>query len=145
MTTLVTKRCISLALVATLVPVVANAEDTCDARGVAEQVEIEREFSRNRPPSGDKDAELAWAKNLDSALAAAANRAEDCSRANKKATGPTAAQNEQQCAAKASQQADELDKKYRGRTLSAEEQAARRSEENRLLEERMACMRNVQR
>lgn len=145
MTTLVMKHCISLALVATLVPLAATAQDTCDARGLAEQDQIQREFSRNRPPSGDKDAELAWAKNLDSALAAAANRAEDCGRANKKAKGPMAARNEQRCAAKASQQAEELNKKYRGRTLSTDEQAAKRSEENRLLEERVACMKNVER
>ena len=133
---------ITLAFLAILMPLAAAAQDGCTAQGEAEQDRIIREFSGRPPAKGDKDAALTWSKNLNAALAAAAKRAEECTRANRPAT---AAAKEQECAKQASRQADELEKKYRGRTLSSQEQAARRSDEDRLLESRMSCIRSAQR
>ncbi|MEN9865786.1 MAG: hypothetical protein RL748_1376 [Pseudomonadota bacterium] len=128
-----------------LLPLLANAQDKCTETGKAEQDQIQRDFSRKLPAKGDKQAEAAWAKDLHAALEASAKRAEDCTRASKRAAGPAFMAQEQACAVKASQQADELAKKYRGKTLSAQEQAERRKEEDRLLEERMSCLKGSKR
>lgn len=133
---------ITLAILTILMPLAATAQNNCTAQGEAEQDRIVLDFSSQRPPQGDKDAALVWSKNLNAALAAAAKRAEECARGNRPAT---AAAKEQECAKQASSHADELEKKYRGRTLSSQEQAARRSEEDRLLERRMSCIRAAQR
>lgn len=129
------------AFVLVLLSAHANAQDRCTAQGQAEQERIQREFVSNRPAKDDKDAQVTWARNLNAALAAAARRAEDCARAARQAEAPAIAARERECAARAIAQADELDKRYRGRSLSPQEQAARRSEEDRLLQERMSCIR----
>lgn len=137
-------RSVFIVLVA-LLPLVANAQDKCIATGKAEQDQIQREFMRKLPAKGDKDAEQAWAKNLNAALAAAAKRAADCARASKRAIAPAVAAREQACEAKANRQVGELEKKYHGRTMSKQEQADRRSEEDRLLEERNSCLSGIKR
>lgn len=130
---------VTLALLAALPPLCAAAQDGCTAQGVAEQDRITREFSSQRPARGDKDAELAWSRNLYAALAAAAKRAEDCTRASRVSTPPSAAAMRDECIAESNRRADELEHRYRGRTLTAQEQATRRAEEQRLLDERMDC------
>ena len=139
------KHHITLSFLAVLLPLAATAQDTCTAQGQEDQDRILREFSSQRPARGDKDAELTWSKNLNAALAAAAKRAEDCARTNKPAVPAAAAAKEQECIAEVSRRTSELDKRYGGRTLSTQEQAARRSEESRLLEDRMSCMNRARR
>ena len=68
---------ITLSMLATLLPLMASAQDRCTAQYEAEQARIIREFSGQRPPKGDRDAEVTWSKNLNDALAASAKRAED--------------------------------------------------------------------
>jgi len=136
---------ITLSLLAALLPLVASAQDECTAQGEAEQKRIVQEFSRQVPAKGDKDAELAWSKKLNAALEAAAKRAEDCTRSNRRAIPPATAAKEQECIAGVNRRTDDLDKRYRGRTLSAQEQATRRSEEDRLLEDRMSCINRAKR
>ncbi len=136
---------ITLFFLAALLPLAAAAQDKCTAQGAAEQDRIVREFSSRPPAKGDKDAELTWSRNLHAALAAAAKRAEDCTRSNRAAVPPAVAAKEQECIAGVSRRTDELNKRYRGRTLSTQEQVTRRSEEDHLLEERMACMNRAKR
>lgn len=122
-----------------IVPLGATAQDQCTTQGQAEQDRIVREFSSQRPTRGDKDAELTWSRNLNQALAAAAARAEDCTRSSKAAIPSATVAKEQACIAESHRRAEEIDKRYRGRTLTAPEQATRRAEEQRLIEERMSC------
>lgn len=135
----------TILLVLTLLSPLLSAQDKCIAQGQAEQARIQREFASNRPAQGDRDAEVAWARNLHAALAIAARRAEDCARASRQTTAPAAAAREQECAAKANQQLAELQNKYRGKSMSTQEQIARRGEEERLLDDRMACIRGASR
>jgi hypothetical protein len=132
-------RHVTLFLLIALLPLAASAQDKCTVQGEAEQNRIVREFSGQPPAKGDKDAEITWSKNLHAALAAAAKRAEDCARSNKSAIPPATAAKAQECIAGNNRRADEFDKRYRGRTLTAPEQATRRAEEQRLIEERMSC------
>lgn len=127
-------------VLAVLLPPSANAQDRCQAQGKAEQDQILREYSGRPPPQGDKAAQLEWSKRMHAALAASAARAEECSRAARRAAvTPAIAAKEQDCIAASNRRADELQAKYRGKTMSREEQAARRAEEERLLDDRMAC------
>ena len=124
-------------------PVVATAQDRCTAQGQAEQDRIIREFNGQLPPKGNRDAEQAWSRKLHDALAAAARRAEDCARASRPPLTPAAAATQEACLVASNRAADELQKKYAGRTLSMPEQTARRAEEQRLIDERMACARRT--
>ena len=130
---------ISLFLVAALLPFAAIAQDKCRDQGEAEQNRIVREFSRQPPTKGDKDAELTWSKNLNAALAAAAKRAEDCTRSSRAAVPPAAATKEQECLAANNRRAEEFQKRYGGRNLTPQEQTTRLAEETRLMDERMSC------
>ncbi len=122
-----------------------TAQDKCTAQGQAEQLRIEREFSGQRPVRGDKEAELTWSKNLHAALAAAAKRAEDCTRANKPPASPAAAAKIDECLAGVRRRTDELERRYRGRTLTFQEQTTQRGEHERLQDEYMACTSNTKR
>ncbi len=133
------KHHVTLPLLLFLLPLAAGAQDECTAQGEAEQDRIVREFSGQPPARGDKDAEIAWSRKLHAALEANAKRAEDCVRANRAAISPAAAAKEAECVAGSNRRADELADRYRGRTLTAQEQATRRAEEQRLHEERMSC------
>jgi hypothetical protein len=135
----------TICFLAALIPVASPAQDRCTVQGQADQVRIEREFSGQRPARGDKEAELTWSKNLNAALAAAAKRAEDCSRASKPAVAPAASARVEECLADVRRRTDDLNRRDRGRTLTLQEQTARRSEDERLLDEYMACTRNTKR
>jgi hypothetical protein len=122
-----------------ILPLAAKAQDNCTVQGEAEQNRIVREFLSRPPAKGEKDAEFTWSKNLNAALAAAAKRAEDCTRSNRSAIPPAAAAKEQECLAANNRQADEFQKRYGGRALTPQEQTTRRAEETRLMDERMSC------
>ena len=135
------KNTIHFLILAILLPLTANAKDKCDAQAEAEQHRITREFSSQAPSKNDQQAYLAWSKNLHAALATASQRHEDCVRSARAASRPANTAKLDECIAEANRHADELQAKYQGRTLTAEEQAALRAEEERVIEERMACTR----
>ena len=132
-------------LVPLLFPLASTAQDKCTDMGRAEQVRIEKEFSAQRPARGDKDAEQAWSKHLHAALAAAAKRVEDCTRANKPAVPAAVAARIEECLAGVRRRGDELERRYRGRTLTLQEQTIRRGEEERLQDEYMSCTKRTTR
>lgn len=132
-------------IVASLLPSFAIAQDRCMAEYQAEVGRIERDLARQVPTKGDKDGEIRWATKLHTALAAASKRSEECTRASKPTESPAAVEREQNCIALLSQRADEIAKRYGGGTLSRADQIARRGEEDRLIEERMACSTKVKR
>lgn len=133
-------RHLALPILLAFAPLAATAQDKCTTQYDAEQARIVREFAAKAPQKGDRDAEVAWARNLDAALAASAKRAEDCTRASKPAPSPAMVANEKACMEAVSRRADELQKRYGARTMTTQEQIARRGEEDRLVEDRMACM-----
>lgn len=133
------KYTLTILILAALLPLTANAKDKCDAQAEAEQNRITREFSSQAPSKNDQQAYLAWSKNLNAALAAAAQRHEDCVRSARAASRPANTAKMDECIAEANRHYHEIEAKYRGRTLTVEEQAAHRAEEEKLLEERMAC------
>lgn len=122
-------------------PIAALAQDKCTEQGQAEQIRIQKDFMARRPAKGDQEAELTWSKNLHSALAASAKRAEDCTRANKPPIAPAEAAKIDACLAGVRQKTDALHQRDRGRTLTMQEQTARRAEEQGLQDEYMACTR----
>jgi hypothetical protein len=128
-------------LLAVLLPLVSAAQDKCTTQGQAEQLRIEREFMAQRPAKGDKTAEQAWSKNLHAALAAAAKQVEDCTRANTPKPSPAARAKVDECLAGVRRRGDELQQRYKGRTLTFQEQTTLRGEEQRLQDEYMSCTR----
>lgn len=133
------KKLLALPILAILLPFTASAKEKCDAQAEAEQNRIMREFSIQAPSKNDQQAYLAWSKSLQTALATAAQRHEDCVRAARAASRPANAAKVDECIAESNRHYHEIQAKYRGRTLTAKEQAEARAEEERLIEERMAC------
>lgn len=132
-------------LLAILLPLASAAQDKCTAQGQAEQLRIEREFVAQRPEKGDKTAEQIWSKNLNAALAAAAKQVEDCTRASKPKPSPAATAKVDECLAGVRRRGDDLQQRYKGRTLTFQEQTTLRGEEQRLQDEYMSCTRTVAR
>jgi hypothetical protein len=126
-------------VVALLLSLTSTAQDKCTAQGQAEQFRIEREFSGKRPAKGDKAAELTWATNLQTALAAAAKRAEDCTRTGRPTVTPSATAKIDECLAGVRRRSDELNRRDQGRKLSLQEQTLRRSEDERLQDDYISC------
>ena len=135
----------TVALLVALLPLYAATQSTCDARAEAEQAQVTREFSARPPSKNDKDAYLAWSTKMHAALAAVAQRHEDCRRANRPAVTPATAATVDACLAENNRRVADSEKRYRGRSLSAQEQAALRAEGDRLMDERMACARGASR
>ena len=96
-------------------------------------------MARQRPAPGDREAEVRWSKNLRAALALAARNAEQCRRQTSPKPTQAARAAEEDCFAQVRSAAEELQNRYKGRTLSASEQAARRTKEMRLNDEMNAC------
>lgn len=130
---------VTIFLLVALLPLTVSAQSKCDAQAEAEQNRIIREFSSQPPSKHDQDAYLAWSKNMNAALAAAAQRHEDCRRSSRTAILPATVAKEEECIAGSNRRAEEFEKRYRGRTLTAQEQTTRRAEEQGLIEERMSC------
>jgi hypothetical protein len=117
----------------------------CLAQYTAEEARIvsnaERTANAN-PPGSDVKAQQKLMASTSEALKAAAERAEQCERDSRKSTGTSPSQN--QCAERATQQINELNKRYAGRSnLSLGEQTARREEQDRIIDSRMACERKA--
>jgi len=134
-----------LLFLAFLLPLVSAAQDKCTAKGQAEQIRIEREFVAQRPAKGDTAAEQIWSKNLHAALAAAAKQVEDCTRANTPISSPAATAKVDECLAAVRRRGDELQQRYKGRTLTFQEQTVLRDEEQRLNDEYTSCTRKLSR
>lgn len=134
-----------LSLLAILIPLVSAAQDKCTAQGQAEQRRIEREFMAQLPARGDTAAEQIWSKNLHAALAAAAKQVEDCTRANTPKPSPAATAKVDECLAAVRRRGDELQQRYKGRTLTFQEQTALRDAEQRLSDEYQSCTRKFSR
>lgn len=132
-------------LLAGLLPMFSAAQDKCTVQGQAEQLRIEREFAAQLPAKGDKTAEQIWSKNLHAALAAAAKQVEDCTRANAAKPSSAATAKVDECIAGVRRRGDELQQRFKGRTLTFQEQTAVRGEEQRLQDEYMSCTRTKSR
>lgn len=124
-----------------MVPLAALAADRCTDQAQAETDRVTRELSARRPAQGDPQAERAWSLELHTALAAISKRADACASAQRSNTPPEAAQKQQACIATVHNRVEALQKKYAGRAMSPQDQATRREEESRLMDERMACTR----
>lgn len=120
-------------------PPALGADDACLAKGRAEQGRILRAFTRQRPAKGDRAAEIDWARRLEAALSAAAGRADECERMERRAKASTIGVREDTCLARAHREIEALDRRYGGRTLSRQEQAALRAEQERALQARVDC------
>lgn len=101
--------------------------------------------ARANPPGRDLEAQRRLMTPVHAALKAAADKAEQCEKASRSArAGPEADRRAKACTDRAQAQATELQQRYAARTdLSRAEQAARRDEENRMVEERMNCLREA--
>jgi len=130
---------------ALLFPLASAAQDKCVTQGQTEVLRIEREFAARRPVKGDQHAEQAWSKDLHAALKAVDKRVEECTRANKPKITPEKATEIEACLAEVRRRVDELQKRDSGRTLTLQEQTARRSEDQRLSDEYSACTKNARR
>lgn len=128
-------------LLATLVlaPVLATAQDRCVARYESERARIERELARDAPKASDREAYQRWSQRLHDLLKAAADEAEACTRASRPAPAPQAVAAQQACLDGVHRAGDDIARRYGQRTLSPSEQAARRAEEEKLLDQRRAC------
>lgn len=122
-------------------PALAQTEQDCLDRFRAEAAAIERGHARHVPARGDRAAEAEWSRTLHEALAQASARAEACSRAARPPASAAAQRALADCRAQAAQQAAALDRRFAGRALSRDEQAALRTESQRLDDERSACLR----
>jgi hypothetical protein len=116
-----------------------KAQEKCITQLQAEQVRIERDFARDRPPASDKTANERWVKNLHAALTAAGKAAESCERQSKPAMTSTHRSTLEACIAQVGSRSQEVERRYSGRTLSREEQERLRSEHQALHEQRIAC------
>ena len=116
-----------------------KAAQRCAVQLQAEQARIERDFTRERPPEADKTAMERWAKNLQAALNAAGRAAESCERQSQPVLPPERRSALETCIARVSAKSEEVSRRYSGRTLSREEQAKQRAEQQDLHDQRIAC------
>lgn len=120
-------------------PIGSLAQHTCDSEADAAQSKIIRESSVNPPSKHDQAAYLAWSQNLNAALASVGKRHEECIRASRPAISPAEASRIDDCLAAVRRRGDELEQQYRGRTLTFQEQTAKRAKQQVLQDEYMAC------
>ena len=97
------------------------------------------ELARRRPPEADKTAMERWAKNLQAALNAAGRAAESCERQSQPVLPPERRSALETCIARVSAKSEEVSRRYSRRTLSREEQAKQRAEQQDLHDQRIAC------
>lgn len=134
-------RSFALVLLAGSTATTVLAQSECDARANAEEEAITREFSARSPGKGTGEAQQAWAKDLHFALQAVQQRHEACRKAHMPGPNSPQVQRVMQCIDANNRRSDEVAKRYQGRTMSSQDQAQRRADEQKLLDERMACQR----
>jgi len=119
----------------------AQAQDPCTQRYEAELNRLERELAAKQParlpPAQQQEAMRIVHEGLERA-AAEADRCQRAARAPAEAARRPALD---ACLAEVHKRGDALEARWKGRTLSAAEQAQRRAEERELLDARMACQR----
>lgn len=123
----------------------ANDDAVCLARLQAEQLRIEREMVAQRPDRSNQEALERWSRKLHAALTAAGKEAEACSLRNRVPLSADARGRLDNCVKRASERIAEVDLRYRGRNLTREEQGQLRTEQQSVLDERMACEQAEQR
>lgn len=128
-----------------LQPLGALAQHKCDSDAEAAQDRVVREFSVNPPSKHDQTAYLAWSQKLNAAMATVAKRHEECIRSSRPAMSPAEVSRIDDCLASVRRRGDEVATRYRGRTLTFQEQTTRRAEEQTLQDEYMACARTANR
>lgn len=116
-----------------------QARPRCAAQLQAEQLRIERDFARDRPPNSDKVAFERWANNMHAALNAAGKQAEACERESTPSLTPDRRKTLETCLAGNSAKTDEVLRKYSGPRPMREEQAKQRAELEELHQQRIAC------
>ena len=107
---------ITLFLLIVLTPLTASAQNKCDAQAEAEQNRIIRKLESQPPSKHDQEAYLAWSKNMNAALAAVAQRHEDCRRSSRTAIPPATVAKEDECIAGSNRRAEEFEKRLRRET-----------------------------
>jgi len=119
----------------------AQAQDPCTQRYEAERNRLERELAAKQParlpPAQQQEAMRIVYEGLERA-AAEADRCQRAARAPAEAARRPALD---ACLAEVHKRGDALETRWKGRTLSAAEQAQRRAEEQALLDARIACQR----
>jgi hypothetical protein len=115
------------------------ANQRCAAQLQAEQLRIERDFARDRPPKSDKVAFDRWANNMYAALYAAGEQAEACERESTPSLTPDRLKTLESCLARNSAQTDEVLRKHSSLKPTREEQARHRAELEELHQQRIAC------
>ena len=141
---------IALALISALVLCAPAWADPARCRTAydAEVARIEREALPHAPPPGsDVRTQQQFMAGVHARLEAAARRAEQCEQASRPKPDAAARQatqiRQQQCAELADREYAML--RQRGGGNSPEQQRDRREAEMRIMDERMACMRNAER
>ena len=117
----------------------AHANQRCASQLQAEQARIERDFARDRPPKSDKVASERWANNMHAALNAAGKQAEACERQSTPALTPDRRKTLDDCLARNSAKADEVQRRYASTKPTREEQAKQRADLDEVHQQRIAC------
>lgn len=144
---------LSLPVLAGFASLALAADDPrCLAEYKAEEARIMRDAeqaAKANPPGRDLKAQQQLMTPVHDALKAAGEKADKC---NRDARSAAYRDNQaaidlrtRQCTEKADRQLDEMRKRSAGRAgLSRDEQIAQRSAQDRILDERMDCLRKVQ-
>lgn len=128
-------------LLGLLLPLAAAAQDRCASQLEAEQARIQNEYAQQRPTPGDKAAAGAALRKMREQMDAAAKKADDCRRADKPKSTPGLVAERDRCLAAIARRSEDIEKRYGGKIMTKADQAARRGEEDRLLQDRNACNR----
>ncbi len=121
--------------------VAAHAQDPCQQRYQAEQDRLQRELAAKQPARLPQAQQAQAMQALRDGLAHAAAEAERCQRAARAPAEAARRPALEACLGDVTRRSDALEARWKGRTLSAAEQAQRRAEERELLDARMACQR----
>ena len=122
-----------------LLPFAASAQSKCDTIADAETERVSKELAKQAPSKDDQQAYMAWSRRMHDALAEVGRKHDECVRSSKPPLSAGDAAKIDACLAANNRRSDEVEKKYRGRNLTFQEQTAHRAEGQRLMDERMAC------
>lgn len=118
-----------------------QAQDPCTQRYEVEQARLVRELEAKQPARLPQAQQQEAMRVLHEGLERAAAEAERCQRAARAPAEAARRPALEACLAEVHKRGDALEARWKGRTLSAAEQAQRRAEEQELLDARMACQR----
>jgi hypothetical protein len=147
---MVSRRALALFALATAsgLPCHAATDDRCTAIAEAEQARAIREFGA-RPPGSDPTAQLQWSRELHAALAEVERRERQCQADARPKPGSAEFQRNlehaQDCTAQANRRLAAADARFQAGSRDRAAQAAVRAEHDRIIEDRMQCVRQVRR